>query len=140
MWPLTPFTEDNGATIIWPRSHGVEALIEQPKEAPVVAEAEPGDAIIFLGSTLHGAGGNRTMDVRRGIIISYCLGWLKPYENQWLAYPPALAKDFPADLAALARSEERRVGQEWVSTCRSRCSPYHNKKKKKQNHTEKKRP
>src|SRR3546814_2271107 len=105
MWPLTPFTEDNGATIIWPRSHGVEALIEQPKEAPVVAEAEPGDAIIFLGSTLHGAGGNRTMDVRRGIIISYCLGWLKPYENQWLAYPPALAKDFPADLAAL-RSEE----------------------------------
>src|SRR3546814_2876693 len=43
MWPLTPFTEDNGATIIWPRSHGVEALIEQPKEAPVVAEAEPGD-------------------------------------------------------------------------------------------------
>src|SRR3546814_7250334 len=90
MWPLTPFTEENGATIIWPRSHGVEALIEQPKEAPVVAEAEPGDAIIFLGSTLHGAGGNRTMDVRRGIIISYCLGWLKPYENQWLAYPPAL--------------------------------------------------
>src|SRR3546814_3272245 len=23
------------------------------------------------------------------------------------------------------RSEERRVGQEWVSTCRSRWSPYH---------------
>ena len=108
MWPLTPFTEDNGATIIWPRSHGVEALIEQPKEAPVVAEAEPGDAIIFLGSTLHGAGGNRTMDVRRGIIISYCLGWLKPYENQWLAYPPALAKDFPADLAALAGYAQHR--------------------------------
>src|SRR3546814_15171425 len=28
-----------------------------------------------------------------------------------------------------ARSEERRVGQEWVSTCRSRWSPYHYKKK-----------
>src|SRR3546814_14454328 len=24
-----------------------------------------------------------------------------------------------------ARSEERRVGKEWVSTCRSRWSPYH---------------
>src|SRR3546814_15582558 len=28
------------------------------------------------------------------------------------------------------RSEERRVGQECVSTCRSRWSPYHEKKKK----------
>src|SRR3546814_1076064 len=26
------------------------------------------------------------------------------------------------------RSEERRVGKECVSTCRSRCSPYHSKK------------
>src|SRR3546814_17679301 len=30
------------------------------------------------------------------------------------------------------RSEERRVGKECVSTCRSRWSPYHSKKKKKQ--------
>src|SRR3546814_20140697 len=29
------------------------------------------------------------------------------------------------------RSEERRVGQECVSTCRSRWSPYHSKKKTK---------
>src|SRR3546814_19445023 len=29
------------------------------------------------------------------------------------------------------RSEERRVGQECVSTCRSRWSPYHKKKKNK---------
>src|SRR3546814_11545639 len=28
------------------------------------------------------------------------------------------------------RSEERRVGKESVSTCRSRCPPYHSKKKK----------
>src|SRR3546814_12123440 len=30
---------------------------------------------------------------------------------------------------ALKRSEERRVGKECVSTCRSRWSPYHKKKK-----------
>src|SRR3546814_15414431 len=30
----------------------------------------------------------------------------------------------------LVRSEERRVGKECVSTCRSRWSPYHYKKKK----------
>src|SRR3546814_20278254 len=30
------------------------------------------------------------------------------------------------------RSEESRVGTEWVSKCRSRWSPYHSKKKKEQ--------
>src|SRR3546814_3059235 len=32
-------------------------------------------------------------------------------------------------LRILPRSEERRVGKECVSTCRSRWSPYHSKKK-----------
>src|SRR3546814_16090185 len=32
----------------------------------------------------------------------------------------------------LMRSEERRVGKECVSTCRSRWSPYHSKKKRRQ--------
>src|SRR3546814_14055347 len=31
----------------------------------------------------------------------------------------------PVTLAMVARSEERRVGKECVSTCRSRWSPYH---------------
>src|SRR3546814_12020814 len=37
---------------------------------------------------------------------------------------PALAQE-PIKMGALARSEERRVGKECVSTCRSRWSPYH---------------
>ncbi|MDZ3831953.1 MAG: phytanoyl-CoA dioxygenase family protein [Sphingopyxis sp.] len=108
MWPLTSFTAENGATTIWPRSHGVEALVEEPPEPPIVAEAEPGDAIIFLGSTLHGAGENRTPDVRQGIIVSYCLGWLKPYENQWLAYPPEIAGKFPRGLSELVGYTQHR--------------------------------
>lgn len=108
MWPLTSFTEENGATMIWPHSHGVEALVEKPKCEPVVAEAEPGDAIVFLGSTLHGAGANSSLGVRRGIIVSYCLGWLKPYENQWLAYPPEIARTFPPEVSALAGYAQHR--------------------------------
>src|SRR3546814_15132490 len=38
-----------------------------------------------------------------------------------------------ADLKERMRSEERRVGKECVSTCRSRWSPYHYKKKTHQN-------
>src|SRR3546814_14561061 len=48
--------------------------------------------------------------------------------------PRALRRDRPA-LQGQRRSEERRVGKECVSTCRSRWSPYHSKKKKKRKNT-----
>src|SRR3546814_4955643 len=38
--------------------------------------------------------------------------------------PPRMAERFHGD-GAPCRSEERRVGKECVSTCRSRWSPYH---------------
>src|SRR3546814_12488434 len=45
--------------------------------------------------------------------------------------PPASAAPVPiaSDADREARSEERRVGQECVSTCRSRWSPYHSQNK-----------
>jgi hypothetical protein len=46
--------------------------------------------------------------VRRGIVIGYALGWLKPYENQWLAYPPEVACAFTPDLAALVGYRQHR--------------------------------
>lgn len=102
LWPLTPFTPDNGATQIFPKSHGTDGMARSDLGDPILATCEPGSAICFLGSTAHGAGANRTKSVRRGILISYSLGWLKPYENLWLAYPPEVARSFPPELAALA--------------------------------------
>jgi ectoine hydroxylase-related dioxygenase (phytanoyl-CoA dioxygenase family) len=108
MWPLTPFTRANGGTQLYPASHGSAALHPDATGEPLVAACDPGAAIVFLGSTLHGAGANQTSDVRRGIIVSYCLGWLKPYENQWLAYPPPVARRFSAELAALVGYAQHR--------------------------------
>lgn len=108
MWPFTNYTADNGATLIWPNSHGARALDPEPVSEPIVAAMQPGAALLFLGSTLHGAGGNRTDRIRRGMIVSYCLGWLKPYENQWLAYPPATARRFSPELAALVGYRQHR--------------------------------
>ena len=108
MWPFTRYTRENGATVIWPHSHGRHALDEPVPLGEFPAELEPGSALLFLGSTLHGAGGNASSEVRRGAIISYCLGWLKPYENQWLAYPPAIARSFNPELAALVGYAQHR--------------------------------
>lgn len=108
MWPLTPFTEANGATLIYPDSHGSEALYDREPGIPLPIECDPGSAILFLGSTLHGAGCNRTRMPRRGLLVSYCLGWLKPYENQWLAYPPETARHFTPSLAGLVGYRQHR--------------------------------
>ncbi|MBO9623958.1 MAG: phytanoyl-CoA dioxygenase family protein [Sphingomonas sp.] len=108
IWPLTDFTAANGATVVWPGSHGANALEPEPPCEPIAAEMAPGDALLFLGSTLHGAGANRTAGVRRGIVVGYSLGWLKPYENQWLAYPPQVARHFAPELAALVGYRQHR--------------------------------
>ena len=108
MWPFTRYTKTNGATVLWPDSHGARALDPEPPEGAFPVELDPGSALLFLGSTLHGAGGNASDEVRRGAIISYCLGWLKPYENQWLAYPPEVARAFSPELAALVGYQQHR--------------------------------
>lgn len=108
IWPLTPFTRENGATLIYPNSHGAAGMARTDLDDPIAAECGPGAAICFLGSTAHGAGANITGLPRRGIVVGYCLGWLKPYENQWLAYPPAIARTFPRELAALVGYAQHR--------------------------------
>jgi Phytanoyl-CoA dioxygenase (PhyH) len=108
MWPFTRYTRQNGATVVWPGSHGRRALEAETPAGEFAVELEPGSALLFLGSTLHGAGGNASREVRRGAIVSYCLGWLKPYENQWLAYPPEVARGFGPELAALVGYQQHR--------------------------------
>lgn len=101
MWPLAPFTRENGGTRLWTGSHFDQDIPILPEEGATVPTVLPGDALIFLGSTLHGGGGNASAAPRRGIVISYCLGWLKPFELQWLVYPPQVARYFSPELAAL---------------------------------------
>jgi ectoine hydroxylase-related dioxygenase (phytanoyl-CoA dioxygenase family) len=101
MWALTPFTRANGATRIWPNSHRRAIDREFLEHEALVPEFGPGSALVFLGSTLHAAGANASGKARRGLIAGYSLGWLKTYENQFLAYPPELARSFDRDLAAL---------------------------------------
>jgi ectoine hydroxylase-related dioxygenase (phytanoyl-CoA dioxygenase family) len=108
MWPLSRFTRLNGATRMYPGTHQQQLTSLDELDTPVIAECEPGSAICFLGSTVHGAGPNHSEGVRRAVVIGYSLGWLKPYENLWLAYPPEVAKAFPPELAELAGYAQHR--------------------------------
>ena len=108
MWPLTTFTRENGGTRLWTGSQFDQDVPVLAEEDSIVPTMAPGDALIFLGSTLHGGGGNASAAPRRGIVISYCLGWLKPFELQWLVYPPQVARHFSPELAALVGYAQHR--------------------------------
>jgi ectoine hydroxylase-related dioxygenase (phytanoyl-CoA dioxygenase family) len=99
---LVDFTAENGATRVAPGSHRWEPdRIAAPEEL-VAAEMAAGSAVLYLGSTLHGGGPNTTADVRRrGMHVSYCLGWLRTEENQYLAAPLDVVRTLPRESQAI---------------------------------------
>ncbi|MFZ2028854.1 MAG: phytanoyl-CoA dioxygenase family protein [Vitreimonas sp.] len=98
LWAVDDFTTDNGATRLWPGSHRDQLDRSLDPAASIAAEMPSGSALVFLGSLTHGAGANASTASRTGVIVSYCLGWLRPYENQFLAYPRGVVRYFPEQL------------------------------------------
>lgn len=101
MWALSDFTADNGATLVWPRSQFQPMSRELDPTNAVTAVMPRGSALVYLGSVTHCGGANRSAHPRTGLIFSYSLGWLKPYENPFLSYPPQVARTFPPALRNL---------------------------------------
>jgi len=115
MWALSDFTEENGATMLWPRSN-LDPLTRFPNpEHKIVAKMEKGDCLLYLGSTFHGGGPNTTTDqTRTGLVISYNLGWLRQTECQYLVYPPEVVKTFPTELIRLLGYRTHRPNLGWT--------------------------
>ena len=99
------FTRENGATRIVPGSHRwpdrqllpldqMQQRAPQPEEI-AYAEMPAGSAVVYTGGTIHGGGANVTDIPRRGAHLSYCLGWLRTEENNYLSTPPAVAAALP---------------------------------------------
>jgi hypothetical protein len=99
------FTRENGATRVLPGSHRWPDRSLTPAEQVVNAAPEPdqiayaempaGSAVIYLGGTIHAGGANTTDVARRGAHLSYCLGWLRTEENNYLSIPPEVAAKLP---------------------------------------------
>ena len=93
---LVDFTADNGATRVVPGSHRWEWERTPEAHEFAVAAMPAGSAVIYLGSTLHGGGPNTTTNQwRRGMHLSYVVGWLRTEENHYLATPPDIARTLP---------------------------------------------
>ncbi|MDI2130701.1 phytanoyl-CoA dioxygenase family protein [Yinghuangia seranimata] len=99
---LRDFTADNGATVLAPGSHTWPWDRKAEEHELVVAEMPAGSAVVYLGNTVHAGGANTTADTwRRGIHVSFCAGWLRTEENQYLVTGPEQAVRLSAQARAL---------------------------------------
>jgi ectoine hydroxylase-related dioxygenase (phytanoyl-CoA dioxygenase family) len=87
IWAIDPFTEENGATVVIPRSHvwddhkPTEADLEELR--PVVMPA--GSVVFFLGTLWHAGGANRSDRARLCVSAQYCAPWCRTQENYSLS-------------------------------------------------------
>jgi ectoine hydroxylase-related dioxygenase (phytanoyl-CoA dioxygenase family) len=101
IWALTDFTAENGATQCVPGSQDWDWSQSHTAEQICHAEMTKGSVFIYSGSVLHAGGENRSSAHRLGLNLTYCLGWLRQEENQYLSCPPEIAKNFDPALQDL---------------------------------------
>jgi len=101
MWALTDFTAANGGTQIVPGSHLWEKDRQPMVDEVINAEMPAGSLLIYLGGVWHGGGQNRSNTPRMGLSLQYVAGWLRQEENQYLANPPEVAREYPEPLQRL---------------------------------------
>ncbi|MEM6707746.1 MAG: phytanoyl-CoA dioxygenase family protein [Pseudomonadota bacterium] len=101
IWALTDFTAENGATRVVPGSNHWSDDRRAGVEDTCQAEMAAGSVLLYSGSVLHSGGENRSTAPRLGLNITYCLGWLRQEENQYLSCPPHIARTLEPELQEL---------------------------------------
>ena len=102
MWALDDFTEENGATHVYPGSHRWPRERTATEADDIQRAVMPAGSVMFYGGdVLHGGGANRTDAPRLGVILEFVVSWLRPQENHCLAVPFELAATLPDRLQEL---------------------------------------
>lgn len=102
VWAIDSFTEENGATVIVPRSHEWGDDRQPEEEDERIAAVMPAGSVIFYpGTVWHGGGENRTASARLAVTCQYCEPWLRTQENYFLSLSRDTVRALPEDLKRL---------------------------------------
>jgi ectoine hydroxylase-related dioxygenase (phytanoyl-CoA dioxygenase family) len=102
IWAFDPFTDENGATVVWPGSHAWDDARRPSEGDPGVPIVMPAGSVLVLdGDLWHAGGANRSSAPRLALTPQYCANWLRTIENMSLAVPPEIVAELPDPLQRL---------------------------------------
>ena len=116
---LSDFTVENGATRVVPGSHKWPDFERPAKDEDAVsAVMKAGSAVLYRGKTIHGAGSNTTQgEWRRGLHMSFVVGWLTPEEAVPLGTDWQTAQQFSERVQRMLGFASPRFGEGLSPRC-----------------------
>jgi hypothetical protein len=116
MLAISDFTEENGGTLVVPGSHLWDDTRVPLKTEAISTVMKSGSALLFIGSTYHAGGNNKTTDeYRTGLTIAIDAATLRQEENMYLSLSPDVVKSYPPEIQRLlgwSYTDETHMG--WV--------------------------
>jgi ectoine hydroxylase-related dioxygenase (phytanoyl-CoA dioxygenase family) len=101
VWAIDDFTAENGATVIVPRSHHWDAARLPARDEAIPAIMPAGSVVVFLGTTWHGGGHNRSASARFAVTHQYCEVYLRQQENYLLELSKSTVRGMSPQLQSL---------------------------------------
>lgn len=123
---VSDFTAENGGTLVIPGSHqwDDERKPELGEAVPTVMPA--GSALIFLGSTFHAGGANRTADeFRTAVGLALDASNMRQEENMYLALTPEVVMSYPETIQRLLGWSAGANHMGWVEVDGQMVDPLH---------------
>lgn len=126
MLAVSDFTAENGGTLVIPGSHKWD-----DDRQPLMSEAIPtvmrsGSALIFLGSTFHAGGTNRTTsELRTGLTTSLDSSNVRQEENMYLSLPTEVVASYPEQIQRLLGWSAGANHMGWIEVDGQMIDPIH---------------
>ncbi len=126
MIAISDFTEENGGTLVIPGSHLWDEQRKPERSLAVSTVMKAGTALIFIGSTFHAGGHNRTADqYRTGLTIALDASNVRQEENMYLALSPQVVASYPEQIQRLLGWSAGNNAMGWVEMDGQMADPIH---------------
>jgi hypothetical protein len=123
---LSEFTAENGGTLVIPGSHLWDDDRKPDPAEAVPTEMPAGSALIFLGSTFHAGGANRTKsEFRSAVGMALDAANVRQEENMYLALTPELVASYPEKVQRLLGWSAGANHMGWVEVDGQMIDPNH---------------
>jgi ectoine hydroxylase-related dioxygenase (phytanoyl-CoA dioxygenase family) len=114
MIAVSDFTAENGGTLVIPGSNHWDDDRQPKLEEAISTEMKAGSGLIWIGSTYHGGGNNRTDTPRTGVTVTLDASNLRQEENMYLSLSPETVKSYPEQIQRLLGWSSGKNYMGWV--------------------------